>query len=280
MAAAATPEYGALWNHGTPAGWSAGEWYTFREQGYLVCGGFLSGREVATLAAGLEVLLLREGEDAGSEQPSTRRGVRRLCNLFAKGEAFLNLAMESRLVAAAHAVIGPGFRWQAFNFHDPLPGQSCRQAIHADRQFFPGCRAYLNVLILVDGLTAENGATRVVPGSHRRAWPSLEIPAAEARLASLPGEVRLIAPAGTVVLVHGDTWHGACENRSTGTRRVLHLGYACEATAPQYAIGPALSADVRHRWGDTLRLRIPDLPDAGGPSPAQQEACAARRGNL
>lgn len=236
---------------------------SFDTHGFLALNRFLEPARLERVREALEARYALEGDEAGSEQPGTRLHVRRLCNLFAKGEPFLELAIDPIVLAMAHHVIGAEFRWQAFNAHDPLPGQPTRQAIHADRQFFSGCAAYLNVLIAVDDLTEENGATRLVPGSHRRPWPRKAVPDREAALAPMDEEILLTASAGSVIFVHGDTWHGARDNRSTETRRVLHLGFACPDTAPQYEIAATLPEQSRSRLGSLADLLAP-LPTTAG----------------
>ena len=67
-------------------------------------------------------------------------------------------------------------------------------------------------------------------------------------LEDVPGQIYAECPAGSVVLTHGDLWHGACDNRSTGTRRVIHLGFACPSTRPQYEIAGALPQTTRERF--------------------------------
>ena len=73
-------------------------------------------------------------------------------------------------------------------------------------------------------------------------------------LADVPGQIYAECPAGSVVLTHGDLWHGACDNRSSGTRRVIHLGYACPSTRPQYEIAGALPQTTRERFPCMLQL--------------------------
>ena len=43
--------------------------------------------------------------------------------------------------------------------------------------------------------------------------------------APYPGEVRVTAPAGSVVIVNSSLWHGGTRNESGARRRVLHLTY-------------------------------------------------------
>jgi ectoine hydroxylase-related dioxygenase (phytanoyl-CoA dioxygenase family) len=77
-----------------------------------------------------------------------------------------------------------------------------------------------NSIWLLDDFTAGNGATRVVPGSHRlgqRPGDAMADPAARH-----PGQVQLIAPAGTVVIFNSHLWHGGTRNRTARPRRALH----------------------------------------------------------
>ena len=130
-------------------------------------------QRLAALREALEKRYDLEGEKAGTEG-STPPGVRRLCNLMGKGRVFEELAIEPIALEMARLVIGEDMRWQAMNFHDPMPGDPRPiQAIHADRSFFKNCTAYLNVVWALDDMTEENGATRLVPGSHKNPGPEI-----------------------------------------------------------------------------------------------------------
>ena len=59
---------------------------------------------------------------------------------------------------------------------------------------------------------------------------------------------------GSAVFCHGDLWHGACDNHSSGTRRVIHLGFACPSTRPQYEIAGALPDATRALYPRTSQL--------------------------
>ena len=235
---------------------SSEQWDRFESQGYLILASLLPLPRLAALRDALEERYAQEGPEAGSEG-SDIKGVRRLCNLFGKGRPFEELAVEPVFLEAARRAVGEGFRWQAMNFHDPVPGDMRpHQPLHADRSFFPDCSAYLNVVIAVDAMTPENGATRLVPGSHRRPFPKDALADPKAAVAD---ETHVSCPAGSAILLHGDVWHGGRANSSDSTRRALHLGYACPATAPQYDIAGGLDARARRRLGPHCAL-IPDCP--------------------
>ncbi len=60
---------------------------------------------------------------------------------------------------------------------------------------------------LLDDFTADNGATRVVPGSHLTGRSASDVMAD--RRGSRPGQVLQLAPARTVVVFNSHLWHGA-----------------------------------------------------------------------
>ena len=47
-------------------------------------------------------------------------------------------------------------------------------------------------------------------------------------------------------------WHGACANFSDGARRVLHLGFCCPVSRPQYEVSSTLSDEFREAIGTDL----------------------------
>ena len=67
-----------------------------------------------------------------------------------------------------------------------------------------------NSMWALTDFTAANGATRLVPGSHRR-----ESPAYGCEVETVPAEMRR----GSVLIWHGSLWHGGGANQ-TGERRV------------------------------------------------------------
>lgn len=117
----------------------------------------------------------------------------------------------------------------ATNFHLHLtqviaigPGEPA-QLIHRDQwafDFFPfpnGYEVQCNTIWAMTDFTEQNGATRVVPGSHRLA-DKLQFEIED----TVPAEM----PAGSVVLYTGSLYHGAGANRSGETRYGLNLTYA------------------------------------------------------
>src|ERR1700722_11606813 len=97
-----------------------------------------------------------------------------------------------------------------------LPGES-EQQLHRDDTPYPiqvaGLELQIGVMWSFNDFTAENGATRVVPGSHRflRAWHRPDL----TRWASA------VMPKGSALFYLGSTWHGGGANRSQSPRMGL-----------------------------------------------------------
>jgi ectoine hydroxylase-related dioxygenase (phytanoyl-CoA dioxygenase family) len=102
------------------------------------------------------------------------------------------------------------------------PGETA-QTIHRDQwafDFFPfpsGYEVQCNTIWAMTDFTAENGATRVIPGSHRFA-DRLTFTEADTE----PAEMA----AGSVLFYTGSLYHGGGANRSTAVRYGLNITYA------------------------------------------------------
>ncbi len=137
-------------------------------------------------------------------------------------EAWRALESHAVVLAAARHVLGSAFHVRDLHGRNPLPGYG-QQGLHTDwpnrdegAPFF-----VLTALFMLDEFTAENGATRVVPGSHRstRAIPKeLAQP-----LAHHPHERSIVGAAGSVLLLNGHTWHSGTKNESGNTRRAAQM---------------------------------------------------------
>jgi len=75
----------------------------------------------------------------------------------------------------------------------------------------------VTALWMIDAFTDDNGATRVVPGSHRLTRPPP--PSFAQPLARHPDERVITGAAGTVLVFNGHLWHSGRRNTSAGPRR-------------------------------------------------------------
>ena len=192
--------------------------------GFLPLEGVLSLEQVAAINDRLAELLVAEGENAGKEVHQ-EAGTNRLSNLVEKSPLFLPCFTHPRVLAGIAHVLQGDLRLSSLNHRAALPGQGL-QSLHADWSgaISPGTFFVCNSIWLLDDFTAENGSTRVVPGSHNSGkTPRDEM---ENPILPHPRETVLIAPAGTVVIFNSHTWHGGTLNRTERPRRALHSYFA------------------------------------------------------
>ena len=200
------------------------------EKGYLPLPGILSEEVRAAMVRRVDELAAAEGDKAGSEVHQ-EAGTTRLSDLVNKDPIFEVCFTHPKVLAAISHVLGGDLKLSSLNYRAALPGHGL-QALHCDwgRAVEPGDYYVCNSIWLLDEFTAENGATRVVPGSNRSGKRPQEVLADPA--APHPEQVLLTAPAGTVVVFNSHTWHGGTLNRTDQPRRALH-SYFCRREQKQ-----------------------------------------------
>jgi hypothetical protein len=198
--------------------------------GYVALDGVLTGELLGAMRKRVGDLLAEEGEQAGLEVHQ-EAGTDRLADLVNKDPVFDICFTDPRLLACVAHVIGE-FKLSSLNFRAALPGEGLL-GLHTeggpvtDLADFQVC----NSIWLLDDFTADNGATRVVPGSHRSGkLPRDVMP--DVRGAH-PEEVLLMAPAGTVVVFNSHLWHGGSLNSSPSPRRALHSYFTRRGNSQQ-----------------------------------------------
>jgi ectoine hydroxylase-related dioxygenase (phytanoyl-CoA dioxygenase family) len=104
---------------------------------------------------------------------------------------------------------------------------------------------------MLDDFTTENGAIRVVPGSHR--WGELPQHVLADPSAVHPDEILLTGRAGTVVVMNAHMWHGGTANRTSDCRRAMHAFYTRRDKPQQQYQKRLLQPEVQRRLSPELR---------------------------
>lgn len=195
------------------------------ERGYLALPEAVSPEVVELLRARFDEIVEAEGELAGAEV-SQEEGAPRLANLVDKDRLFDHCWNNPRQLAAVAHVLGWNeMKLFSLNGRAPLRGHG-HQGLHADwgEAVRPGEYQICNSIWLLDAFTEDNGATRVVPGSHRsgqRPGDAMGDPADHH-----PDEVLLLGDAGTCVVFNAHLWHGGTVNSAGRPRRALHAAFS------------------------------------------------------
>lgn len=198
--------------------------------GYAILTGVLDTVTRRSLNTRIAELVAAEGALAGIEVHQ-EAGTSRLANLVDKGACFRACLADPRVLACVDHVLAGDWRLSALNYRAALPGAG-GQALHADwgGAVQPGDWQVCNSVWLLDDFSVHNGATRVVPGSHR--WSRTPGEALPDPVARHPDEVVVEAPAGSVVVFNSHLWHGGTLNRSPLPRRAL-FAYFTRRNQPQ-----------------------------------------------
>ena len=187
-------------------------------------------------------------------------GTKRINNLIAKSGACQELAMHPTILGLCDHVLLP--HCARYHLHvtllvELLPGEKA-QELHRDGGIYPirlpSIPMTLATMWACNDFTAENGGTRVVPGSHR--WEHGRKPRPEEIVST-------VMPAGSVLLYTSNLIHGSGDNLSGGNRRgmALHynLGWLRQEENQYLSIPPEKARDIP---GEVLKLIGYDF---GGP---------------
>ena len=221
-------------------------------EGYLPLTDLLAADQVAALRARVQALIAEESDKAGLEF-AQEPGTQRLSNLVDKDPLFEICFSHPRVLAAVNHVLNGDFKLSSLNSRAALPGEGL-QALHADwsRGVEPGAFQVCNSIWLLVDFTETNGATRVVPGSHRSGRVPQEA-MADPR-ARHPDEILLTAKAGTVVVFNSHTWHGGTVNRTGKPRYALHSYFTRRQHEQQVDQAAFLSDATRSRLSPAQRF--------------------------
>ena len=202
-----------------------------REQGFVLLPGFASTTLVAQLQRRIADLFATEGGAAGAEFKQ-EVGARRLANVVNKGEIFLQLLADPLILGLVRDVLGADMKLSSLNVRVAEPQNQKTQPLHCDMGAVPDEQGYwvCNVVWMLDAFTADNGALRVVPGSHRKG----KLPQQEVAdlTAPHPDEYLITGPVGSVVVLNAHLWHSGLANRTDQPRTAVHAFY-CRGDKPQ-----------------------------------------------
>ena len=175
-------------------------------EGYAVVTGLLDSGGCDALVSEVDRVEREHGIDFGKndfEGFQTRRGF----NLIQRSPRFRELVVDERMLGIVESILGVDFLLSGTTSMHLGPGET-PQLLHADDGMItlprPHIPTLLTTLWAISDFEADNGATRLVPRSHLR--PEMPRPGEEHE--TIAAEM----PAGSVLFLHGSTWHGGGAN--------------------------------------------------------------------
>lgn len=154
---------------------------------------------------------------------------------------------------AFHSYIADFFEEKPYILHacNPVGGfpnyDTYTHKVHRDvATYIPNYNLRINMLVMLDDFTIENGATRVLSGSH--IYP--EQPDDKSFDES---SVPILGKAGSVVLFNSYLWHKGCPNRTSQSRVALTLTFGPAFIKPQMDYARLLGENYGNNLSDLSR---------------------------
>lgn len=189
------------------------------DRGYTILEGAIApdlldeiGEQLLKLERDLEVA------PASNEFEGTR--TIRIYNLLAHSPVFQRIPLHETVLPVVEGVLEEGCLISSLSSIAIDPGET-PQLIHSDDQVIglkrPHPALVCNTMWALTDFTEENGATRIVPGSHQ----ADHCPNPTGSYETIPAEM----PRGSVLVWHGSLWHGGGANRSGARRTGIAMNY-------------------------------------------------------
>lgn len=201
---------------------------TIDERGYVIV------PDVITTEVADQALALIHGYlEAEATEETREKKTQRVGKLAVRHQLFRDLMCHPMVLAVWERFLGEDFYCSTWSANTAYPGYT-QMHWHVDypywslKQPWPPGNITGQTLWLLDDLTEDNGATGVVPYSHRLGEPPAE-PATEWRS---DGEI-LNGRRGSVVFAHGAWYHTARPNITDQSRTVLLGMYLKKCFIPQ-----------------------------------------------
>ena len=187
--------------------------------GYAIVEDVLSAAEADAMLAAVAQLESELAIGFASNDFEGRR-TKRVYNLLVHGRLFEAIPVHPRVLPIVEGVLDAGCLVSSLSSIAIHPGETA-QPIHADDQLLPLAKPHVatvcNTMWALTDFSEENGATRIIPGSHARDHS----PAYGSDHDSIPALMRK----GSVLVWHGSLWHGGGANRSEAVRVGIAMNY-------------------------------------------------------
>lgn len=168
----------------------------------------------------------------------------RLADLVNRDPAFDVIYTLAPLLDACSRIIGRPFKLSSIQSRTLRP-QTPAQELHVDVPRASADWPLVGFILMIDAFHPDNGATRFVPGSHRRD----EAPCCTVSELQMDRDDQQLAcgSAGSLLVFNGSTWHGHTANRSTQPRRSIQGAFIPLAGRSATDFSARMSLETRQR---------------------------------
>lgn len=211
----------------------------------------------------------------GSADHKVGSATTRLFDLVNRGAAFDSIYIHLPLLEAVNNIIGKPFRLSML-LGRTLHTESAAQELHVDLARDDPARPMVGFILMLDAFRPDNGATRIVPGSHR--WQETpEVIMSDPRIA-YAGEVLTCGPAGAMLIFDASVWHGHTANTSGAPRRSIQGYFIQRKASSGFDLRSHMRPDTLARISPLAKyvLAIDDASAAGAPRLARGQRAHMR----
>ena len=178
------------------------------------------------------------------------RRTQRVYSVLSRTRVCDRLVDNPRVLAVLDRLLMPNYLLSALQAINIQPSESA-QLPHHDDGFYPIPRPReplaAATIWAIDDFTADNGATVVIPGSHR--W-------GKRRPGPDDTALPVVMPAGSCVFFVGTLWHGGGANTSTHDRLAVTAQYCQPWLRPMEAFTLSVSRDIARTVSDDIQRML------------------------
>ena len=174
----------------------------------------------------------------------------RVSDFVNRGEQFDALYILPPLLDACCHVIGGPFKLSSLHART-LRRRTPAQDFHVDVRRGSADWPLVGFILMIDEFRPDNGATRFVPGSHRRLEPPEDV-ITDLR-ADRDDQALACGPAGSLIVFNGSAWHGATANSTDAPRRSLQGAFIPRNGRAATDFATRMSPDTRARLSEVAR---------------------------
>jgi len=199
----------------------------FKENGYVILFNFMNNSDLLNVKEIVDNLAEIEKNNNIADLYGVNS--QRIWNLLNKNIFFHDYLLSPQIELWMNKIFDRStnhrkFFLSSFQANILYPGTN-EQILHTDTPIpepIPPYAIKANTLCALDDFTELNGATEIIPKSHTNIYRPPRIPNSE-----IASEfIKVIMPAGSLIITHGNLWHRAGSNEALNKRTALLGSFA------------------------------------------------------